>query len=692
MNNRNPLSKLRTQLVVTFLVGSLAIVIAIGLPVVLLINRQAVTQTSLLLDQAVLTTQASLAREQTDLQNLALLISQRPTLKRLLEEQGTSALNSYLDTLRESVNLDHLIVCSANGEMIAASPGSERSDLCNVQDQGGFLPASQGQDSLMFTTGEVQNTSSSYRVVVGKNIASVLSRLQEETGMLYLLASGGRLIQSSDQAEALSSLSDGTTIDSRQSPGKWIRGRDGRTYALAKIALPPGSDLTLTGALNVDEQVQAQANLSQTLILGLVFILLIAFGLGVWLSQRFSSPLDHLANAAANFSHGNLHTPVSVRSGTWEIGQLANTLEDARVALQHSMAQLQSEKAWVEHILNSIVEGILTMDGQNRITFASAGMLRIADCEPEEMIAQNINDIFLPVESEIPFSEQLPDPGRQISISVKLNNRQEKLLSISRVRLVPPEERSSSHALVIRDVSNEEYIHRLLGDFLANITHEFRTPLAALEASTELLLDNLYHLSQPELEELLISLNLGIIDLQTLIDNLIEAASIEAGRFKVSQRPVVFESILRDALKIIQPLADKYRLTLSVSAHAGRSILVMADHRRTVQVLVNLLSNAVKHSPEGGQIQVEYSVDGQSLHVDVIDEGSGIPMDRRSILFKRFAHLDSPDERARQGAGLGLSVVKAIVEAQRGQVGIKDREERGTSFWFTLPLADEDGQ
>ena len=89
---------------------------------------------------------------------------------------------------------------------------------------------------------------------------------------------------------------------------------------------------------------------------------------------------------------------------------------------------------------------------------------------------------------------------------------------------------------------------------------------------------------------------------------------------------------------------------------------------------------------------MEYSVDGQSLHVDVIDEGSGIPMDRRSILFKRFAHLDSPDERARQGAGLGLSVVKAIVEAQRGQVGIKDREERGTSFWFTLPLADEDGQ
>ncbi len=97
---------------------------------------------------------------------------------------------------------------------------------------------------------------------------------------------------------------------------------------------------------------------------------------------------------------------------------------------------------------------------------------------------------------------------------------------------------------------------------MANITHEFRTPLAALEASSELLLDNLHNLSPAEIEELLVSLNLGIINLQTLIDNLIEAASIEAGRFKVSLQPVPFERILSDALGIIQPLAEKYSLKL----------------------------------------------------------------------------------------------------------------------------------
>jgi two-component system sensor histidine kinase ResE len=278
--------------------------------------------------------------------------------------------------------------------------------------------------------------------------------------------------------------------------------------------------------------------------------------------------------------------------------------------------------------------------------------------------------------------------GQQRRISVRLKNGQERLLSISKSKLVPPEASSSNQALVIRDVSNEEYIHRLLGDFMANITHEFRTPLAALEASSELLLDNLHSLSQAEIEELLVSLHLGIINLQTLIDNLIEAASIEAGRFKVSLQPVPFQGILREALGIIQPLADKYSLKL-ISQPMEETILVMADQRRTVQALVNLLSNAVKHSPEHGSIQIKSTITDRQLRVEVIDEGSGVPLGQRSNLFRRFAHLDTENERARQGAGLGLSVVKEIVQAQQGEVGITELTEGGTSFWFTLPLAKE---
>jgi K+-sensing histidine kinase KdpD len=114
----------------------------------------------------------------------------------------------------------------------------------------------------------------------------------------------------------------------------------------------------------------------------------------------------------------------------------------------------------------------------------------------------------------------------------------------------------------------------------------------------------------------------------------------------------------------------------------------MADKRRTVQALVNLLSNAVKHSPENGSIQIKHDLVGQKLRVEVIDEGSGVPLSQRGNLFRRFAHLETVNERAKQGAGLGLSVVKEIIEAQQGEVGVAERAAGGAAFWFTVPLAD----
>ncbi|HEY6072708.1 MAG TPA: PAS domain-containing sensor histidine kinase, partial [Anaerolineales bacterium] len=395
-----------------------------------------------------------------------------------------------------------------------------------------------------------------------------------------------------------------------------------------------------------------------------------------------------LADAATGFRQGNLGSPVSVDSSVWEINQLANTLEDARIALQHSLRQLQARTAWNEQLLNSIVEGIVTLDNQDRITFASEGLARTLDDDPAHVLGRRIDEVFLPAEGETPFSSQLPEAGQQRRVSIRLKNGQPRLLSISKARFVPPEAENANRALVIRDVSQDEYLHRLLGDFLANITHEFRTPLAALEASSELMLDHLQTLSREEMEELLVSLNLGIIDLQTLIDNLIEAASIEAGRFKVSVSPVPFEGILNDALGIIQPLAKKYALTLEASP-ADPALRLLADHRRTVQALVNLLSNAVKHSPETGVIRIGHEVKGKMLCVEVSDEGSGFTEGQQGQLFRHFSHLDTSHERARHGAGLGLSVVKAIVEAQQGEVGIRDTQGHGASIWFTVPLAEE---
>ncbi len=687
------LRRIRSQLTLAFLVGFLGIGAAIGLPAIVLINRQTSSQAQLLLDQAVIASRAFIQREQADLQSLALLISQRPTLSRLLEEQNFPSLESYLDTLRESANLDSILICSGGKGITGFGDNLLLAELCQEDSGSGYAAPPAGDTLYLYATADVLSTGGSlHQVIVAKRTSSMLAELQQETGLLYFLVWGDRAGHSSDPAiettpTLAAGLRNGASPDTNRSLEQRSFSINEHRYLLSNWEIDPALKVNLISALNVDNQIAVQQSLSSTLIFGLFCIVLIASALGVWLSQRISHPITRLANASAKFRQGNLNSPISVQSSIWEINQLANTLEDGRIALQHSLQQLQAEKAWIEHLLNSIIEGMLTLDNHNQITFASAGISKITGDEPDQLIGRRIDDLFFPVEGEVNFSDQLPAVGQQRRISVKLKDGQEKLLSISKSRLVPPEASSSNRALVIRDVSNEEYIHRLLGDFMSNITHEFRTPLAALEASSELLLDNLPSLSRAEIQELLVSLNLGIINLQTLIDNLIEAASIEAGRFKVSLQTVPFDAILKYALGVILPLAEKYSLKV-VSQPAHDPILVMADHRRTVQALVNLLSNAVKHSPENGCIQIKHNIVRDQLRVEIIDEGIGVPPGQRNNLFRRFSHLDSSNERARQGAGLGLSVVREIVEAQQGEVGITDLPEGGTSFWFTLPLAD----
>jgi signal transduction histidine kinase len=270
-------------------------------------------------------------------------------------------------------------------------------------------------------------------------------------------------------------------------------------------------------------------------------------------------------------------------------------------------------------------------------------------------------------------------------------NGHEVLLAVSSSKFVPPEAGNATRALVIRDVTDEERIHRLMGEFMANITHEFRTPLSALSASVELLMDQLPDLSIPEIQELIQVLNVGILNLQSFIDNLIEAASIEGGRFKVNRKPISFQSIIDDATNMIEPIAQKYGVIIN-QPKAKQTFMVMADQRRTSQALLNLLSNAIKFSPPGGQINLSTVILGKEVMIEVSDEGKGVSENRSAQLFNRFISSSDGDNDVDFGLGLGLAVVKAIIEAQDGSVGFKNRQEGGALFWITLPMISDEQQ
>ena len=480
---------------------------------------------------------------------------------------------------------------------------------------------------------------------------------------------------------------------------------DGHPYYSARFPLSePGLEAEV--ALAVADIVATQRRLAWTLAGSILAIAAMGSVLGAFLAQRISRPLARLAEAAAALSKSDgssarprpepggrrtaevLVSPVAVETRVREIALVAQALEEARIDLQRTLTDLRQEKAWTDHLLEAIVEGIVTLDHRGRITFFSQGAERITGWSQDQVLNRSCDEIFRPAETDEPFSQFIPAPGGRHKITLELANGRQATLAVTGARLVPPEAGDARVALVFRDVSEEETVHRLLGHFLANVAHEFRTPLSALAASIELLLDQAPDLSTAELQELLVSLHLGILGLQTLVDNLLESSSIEAGRFRVNPRPSDLGEIIAEATRMMQPLLDKYGQRLMVELPVAIPV-VQADPRRTVQVLVNLLSNASKYGPDEAEIAVGATVSEGWVRVTVADRGLGVPPGYRNDLFRRFVHPGPGNDKAQYGAGLGLSVVKAIVEAHGGQVGGEDRAGGGSVFWFTLPMVSD---
>jgi two-component system phosphate regulon sensor histidine kinase PhoR len=399
--------------------------------------------------------------------------------------------------------------------------------------------------------------------------------------------------------------------------------------------------------------------------------------------------LAQLTSVATAIGQDNLEaTPGVVETNVREIILVAQALENTRKDLQRTLTELRQEKGWTDHLLEAITEGIVTLDHQGRITFFSPGAERITGWSQHDVLHRLGDTVFQAVETDEPFSSLIPPPGRRRKVNLILAGGRQATLAITGAQLTPPETNNTEVALVFRDVSEAEMAHRIMGHFLANISHEFRTPLSALAASVELLLDQASDLTPDELHELLTSLHLGILGLQSLVDNLLESASIEAGRFQVRTRPANLGNLIAETIRMMQPLLEKHGQHLVLDLPVDIPI-VQADSRRTVQVLVNLLSNASKYGPDDAEIMISVVIHQEAVRVAVTDQGAGVAPQHRDDLFRRFVHLDSDDDKSQYGAGLGLSVVKAIVEAQGGQVGVDDRPDQGITFWFTLPVAGE---
>jgi len=228
-------------------------------------------------------------------------------------------------------------------------------------------------------------------------------------------------------------------------------------------------------------------------------------------------------------------------------------------------------------------------------------------------------------------------------------------------------------------------LDRLKSHLISAVSHELRTPITTIRGFGSFLVEELESRNETQLHDYARQVISSAKRLQLLVDDLLDAVSIEAGTFSVHPEEVDAAERIRDVLESVSPLVLEARLDLFVEL--PDHLPAFMDGRRIGQVLLNLVGNAIKFTPDGGTITVAARRDGDRVRCAVADTGIGIAPSDVPRLFRRFSQIE-PGPRNQVGTGLGLSICKAIIEAHGGEIGVASEKGLGSTFWFTLPAEE----
>jgi signal transduction histidine kinase len=365
-------------------------------------------------------------------------------------------------------------------------------------------------------------------------------------------------------------------------------------------------------------------------------------------------------------------------------------MEDMRRNLVDLTGELRKREAEAQAVLGGIVEGVYAVDAERRIRFMNPQAERLLKTSSADATGRFCGDLLKPTrdaEGRRPCEFACPilkareagsaDAVEQIEPG---KGRQHRVVIASSAPL------DGMQVQVLRDETELEAVRRTRDTVLANISHEFRTPLAAQLASIELLRDGLGEMSPAAQQQLVFSLERGAQRLTWLIDNLLESVRIESGQLSIRHQDVDLAEVVRAARELIEPLLDQRGQVLEVNFSAGLPILT-GDEQRLIQVVVNLLANASKFGPPDSIIRIgarSSPKGGVEFWVD--DAGPGPEEPAGDALFEQFRRSGGEDPEE-SGLGLGLYIVRSIVERHGGEVSLGRGPQSGTRARVDLPAA-----
>ena len=441
---------------------------------------------------------------------------------------------------------------------------------------------------------------------------------------------------------------------------------NGEAVGIVRVALPlPQVEADLT-------------HLRGVLLTATVLVTILAIILSALIAGRISQPVRQLTQAIQKMTTTGASAQL-VPSAQDEVGQLTQAFNVMSVELRTQIDALETERGKLAAVLQEMTDGVLIVDSEERIQLINPAAERMFGTQQKNAIG---NTLVEALRHHQPFEmwQRCRATGEVQSASFEVGS---KKLYLQGAAAPLGQALPGSTLLLFQDMTRQRQIETMRRDFISNVSHELRTPLAALKALTETLQTGALE-DPPAAHRFLEQMETEVDALSLMVTELLELSRIESGRVPLERKPTRPVDILHPAYERLVLQAERARITMAVECPDDLP-LVLADAARVQQVAVNLLHNAIKFTTPDGKITLKAQPQDGTILFSVQDSGIGLSAEDLPRIFERFYKVDRA--RATSGTGLGLAIARHLVEAHGGKIWAESELGKGSTFFFTIPLA-----
>ncbi|GIQ69844.1 PAS domain-containing protein [Xylanibacillus composti] len=423
------------------------------------------------------------------------------------------------------------------------------------------------------------------------------------------------------------------------------------------------------------------------LLLGLLLLFLAATLVSYRIAHGLTRPLEKVMQVAGQISNSNYLARVPLKSRD-EFGQLGLAINTMADSLQKQMNHIKENESRLESVLENMNSGVFMIDRSGRLVLINRFAEEILGYEAKELLNKTYTDTHHHHELSELVEACIADRSA-VREEVTFYYPTERILDIHLVPLWHEEQEWGGLVVVMHDITAIRRLEKMRSEFVANVSHELKTPIAAVKGFAETLLAGA--VQDPKTAESFLQIIYDESErLDRLIVDILELSKIESKRIPLQFSPLHLKSFTERIFHVMKAQANKKQIELEMDV--SDDIYLEADEDRLRQIFINLLSNGINYTGAGGRVKVsavckaEPDTQQEYVHLSIADTGIGIPKKDLPRIFERFYRVDKARSRSSGGTGLGLSIVKHLVELHKGRIHVESEQGMGTTFVIELPV------